>query len=109
MQVVVSAICTSGSSLREAIGGAERGLAVHNLSLDKRQTPGRQPGWLKLRSSRGERGAINVEWDKQAQILTARVITRRSARPSPIVGDFINYLLDRHRGRIRVITTAYVR
>ena len=109
MQVVISAICTSGRSLREAIGGAERALEAHNLAVDKRQTPGRQPGWLKLRSAERERGAINVEWDKEAQILTARVITRGSARPSPIVGDFINYLLARHGRRIRVVTTAFVR
>jgi hypothetical protein len=109
MQVVISAICTSGRSLREAIGGAERALEAHNLAVDKRQTPGRQPGWLKLRSAERERGAINVEWDKEAQILTARVITRGSARPSPIVGDFINYLLASHGRRIRVVTTAFVR
>jgi hypothetical protein len=109
MQVVISAICTSGRSLREAIGTDER-LEKHLLALDKRQTPGRQPGWLKLRSAETERrGAINVEWDKQAQILTARVVTRGSSRPSPIVGDFVNYLFTRHGKRIRSITTAFVR
>lgn len=104
MQIIISAICTGGGSLREAIGADER-LERFGLRLDKRQTPGRQPGWLKLHSAREARGAINVVWDAQAHILTARVITRRS-RPSPIVGDFITYLLARHRGRIRAITTA---
>jgi hypothetical protein len=105
MQIIISAICTRGGSLREAIGNDPR-LERFGLRLDKMQTPGRHPGWLKLHSAREERGAINVVWDGQAHILTARVITRRTSRPSPIVGDFITYLLARHRTRIRAITTA---
>lgn len=105
MQIIISAICTHGRSLREAIGKDER-LARFGLQLDKMQTPGRHPGWLKLHSARDERGAINVVWDAQAHILTARVVTRRTSKPSPIVGDFITYLLARHRTRIRAITTA---
>lgn len=105
MQIIISAICTHGGSLREAIGIDPR-LERFGLRLDKMQTPGRHPGWLKLHSAREERGAINVVWDAQAHILTARVVTRRTSRPSPIVGDFITYLLARHRRRIRVITTA---
>ncbi len=105
MQIIISAICTGGGSLREAIGTDQR-LDRFGLRLDKMQTPGRQPGWLKLHSARDERGAINVVWDARAHVLTARVVTRRTSRPSPIVGDFITYLLARHRRRIRAITTA---
>ena len=105
MQIIISAICTHGGSLREAIG-VDRRLEKFGLRLDRMQIPGRHPGWLKLHSAKEERGAINVVWDSQAHILTARVITRRTSRPSPIVGDFITYLLARHRTRIRVITTA---
>lgn len=108
MQVVISAICTAGRSLRQAIGDDET-LEKHLLVLDKKQTPGREPGWLKLRSSEQQRGAINIVWDGQAHILTARVVTKGSSRPSPIVGDFINYLLARHGRRIKAITTAVVR
>ncbi|MEO7361910.1 MAG: hypothetical protein ABI120_16380 [Gemmatimonadaceae bacterium] len=39
---------------------------------------------------------------------TARVVTRGSTQPSPIVGDFVYYLLTRHDQRITVITTAIV-
>jgi hypothetical protein len=105
MQIIISAICTHGGSLREAIGNDQR-LEKFGLRLDKMQTPGRHPGWLKLHSAQEERGAINVVWDAQAHILTARVVTRRTNRPSPIVGDFITYLLARRRTRIRAITTA---
>ena len=96
MQIIVSAICSHGGSLREAIGIDPR-LEKFGLRLDKMQTPGRHPGWLKLHSARDERGAINIVWDAQTHILTARVVTRRTSRPSPIVGDFITYLLARYR------------
>jgi hypothetical protein len=105
MQIIISAICTGGGSLRESIG-VDPKLDRFGLQLDKMQTPGRQPGWLKLHSGRDLRGAINIVWDAQAHILTARVVTRRTSRISPIVGDFITYLLSRHRRRIRAITTA---
>jgi hypothetical protein len=105
MQIIISAICTGGGSLREAIGTDPR-LERFGLRLDKMQTPGRHPGWLKLHSATEERGAINIVWDAQAHILTARVVTRRTSRPSPIVGAFITYLLARYRTRIKAITTA---
>ena len=105
MQIIVSAICSHGGSLREAIGVDPR-LEKFGLRLDKMQTPGRHPGWLKLHSARDERGAINIVWDAQTHILTARVVTRRTSRASPLVGDFVTYLLARYRSRIRVITTA---
>ena len=53
------------------------------------------------------RGALNVEWDSQSAILNARVVTRGSRKPSPIVGDFVNYLLAKHGTRVQTITTAY--
>jgi hypothetical protein len=105
MQIIVSAICTNGPSLREAIGEDAR-LGDYLLELDLRQRAGRKPGWMKLHSAEAMRGAINVVWDGQAHILTARVVTKRSNQPSPIVGDFIVYLLARHRRRIKAITTA---
>ena len=84
MQIIISAICTNGS-LREAIGNDAP--SKFRLRLDKMQTPGRHPGWLlKLHSAEEQRGAINVVWDAQAHILTARR-DQADEPPSPIVGD----------------------
>jgi hypothetical protein len=69
--------------------------------------PGRAAGWLKVHAVDATRGALNIEWDAQSSILSARVITRGSRKPSPIVGDFINYLLYRHATRVQSITTAH--
>ena len=62
MQVVIFAICTAGESLRKAIDG-DPTLGEYFLELQKKQLPGRKPGWLKLRSADKQRGAINVVWD----------------------------------------------
>lgn len=105
MQIVVMALCRKGTSLREAIGSDPK-LADYSLSIGKKKQMGRSPGWMKVHSTDKRRGAINLEWDAQAHVLMARVITRGANRPSAIVGDFINYLLARHGNRIVAITTA---
>lgn len=99
------ALCRKGTSLREAIG-SDRKLGEYSLSIEKMKQKGRSPGWMKVHSTDQRRGAINLEWDAQAHVLMARVITRGASRPSAIVGDFINYLLARHSRRIVAITTA---
>jgi len=106
MQILVQVLCSKGQSLREAIANDPR-LAAYNLQVIREKQPGRAPGWMKLHSADSARGALNVEWDVQSAVLRARVITRGSRRPSPIVGDFINYLLARHGSRVQSITTAY--
>ena len=105
MQVLVHVLCTRGRSLRERIGNDSE-LAAHALLVTRQQQSSRNPGWMKIHSNDSARGALNVEWDARAATLTARVVTRGTRRPSPIVGDFINYLLARHRDRVQSITTA---
>ena len=106
MQILVQVLCSKGASLREAIANDTR-IDRYGLRVTSEKQPGRAPGWMKLHSADSARGALNVEWDSQSAILNARVITRGSRRPSPIVGDFVNYLLARHGSRVQSITTAY--
>lgn len=107
MQILVQALCTKGRSLREAIANDPK-LEAHGLQVTRQMQPGRAPGWLKVHATAdATRGALNIEWDAQSAVLSARVITRGSRRPSPIVGDFINYLLTRHASRVQSITTAH--
>ena len=64
---------------------------------------GRQRGWTKLHSSReGAYGAINIQWDTAARVLICRVVTR-GEYPALITGDFVAYLVSRHRRRIQTI------
>ena len=106
MQILIHVLCTKGESVREAIADDHR-LSKFGLEVTREKQAGRQPGWMKIRGTDSTRGVLNVEWDSQSAVLTARVVTRGSRRPSPIVGDFVNYLLDRHRSRVQTITTAY--
>jgi hypothetical protein len=105
MQTILQVICTPGESLRDAIG-SDTAIAKHGLQVTKHQTPGRSPGWTKLHSCAEPRraGAINVEWNTSAAILTCRVVTRGVRKPSLIVGDLVNYLVTRFPGRIRALT-----
>jgi hypothetical protein len=101
VQTLVQVYCSKGPSLRERIARDAK-LEKHLLQITKEQQPGRKPGWLKLRSTESDRhGAINVEWDADTGILTCRVITRSGGKPNLIVGDFVEYLLARHRTRVR--------
>jgi hypothetical protein len=105
MQILIHALCTKGESLREAIANDQR-LGQHQLEMVREKQPGRAPGWMKVRSAGETPGVLNIEWHPQSSVLSARVITRRSGKPSQIVGDFVNYLLRRHGGRVRTIITA---
>ena len=105
MQILIHALCTKGESLREAIAN-DRTLARHQLGMVREKQPGRAPGWMKVRSAGDTPGVLNIEWHPQSSVLSARVITRGSGKPSGIVGDFVNYLLRRHGRRVRTIVTA---
>jgi hypothetical protein len=104
MQVVISAICKKGVSLREAIAKDDRWLGKNSLEVVREKQPGRSPGWLKLRSMTSQHGAINIAWDGQSNVLTARVVTRGSQRPSVVVGEFVHYVLSRFRRRVLTLT-----
>ncbi len=105
MQTIVQVICTPGISLRDAIGTDPR-IGEFQLQVTKQQTAGRSPGWSKLHSSAEppRPGAVNIEWNARASILTCRVVTRSARHPSPIVGDLINYLAIRFTARVRTIS-----
>ena len=104
MQTVVQVVCTRGRSLREAIAN-DRRLIRHKLSVVQEKKPGRSPGWTKVRTTEGDRsGSMNVQWDSATSILTCRVVNRGAGRPNLIIGDFVDYLLRRHRRRIKLVT-----
>jgi hypothetical protein len=90
--------------VRDAIE-RDRRLTAYDFYVVVKQKKGRAPGWTKLRShAEGRRGAINIVWDPATRILTCRVVNRGSGKPSLIIGDFVDYLLQRHRRRIKLIT-----
>jgi hypothetical protein len=103
MQSVIQVTCYRGASLREALAN-DRRLEKYNLAVSRQKTPGRSPGWAKLHSTDPDvPGAINLEWDTATKTLMARIVTKGKSTPDRITGDFIAYLIRRHRKRIRSI------
>jgi hypothetical protein len=104
MQTVIHVFCTPGPSLREEIK-RDRELYLHMLQVTKRQKQGRAPGWMKLHSTAVDRrGALNIQWDPAGATLRCRVVNRGAGKPNLIVGDFLDYMLDRFHDRVRVVT-----
>ncbi|MHC4722110.1 MAG: hypothetical protein ACYS6I_05300 [Planctomycetota bacterium] len=103
MQSVIQVTCYRGGSLREALANDHR-LEKYNLAVARQKTPGRSPGWAKLHSTDPDvHGAINLEWDPATKTLMARIVTKGKSTADRITGDFIAYLMRRHRKKIRSI------
>lgn len=103
MQTLVQVICSPGSSLRDAIAN-DRQLAAHWFEVLRERKAGRSPGWTKLRSrAPGRRGTLNIQWSGATRILSCRVVNKGPGKPNLVIGDFVNYVLRRHRRRVKVI------
>jgi hypothetical protein len=104
MQVLVQVVCRRGRSLRDAIARNAK-LQDYNLEVTEQKRQGRSPGWTKVRSTVSDRrGAINLEWDADTNILICRVVTRGRGKPNLIIGDFMGFLLCEFIARIKVIS-----
>jgi hypothetical protein len=103
MQTVIEVACSKGGSLREYIAN-DRSLNKYGLTVLTEKKPGRNPGWMKIKSSHsGRRGTINVEWSGSTQTLVCRIVGRSKGRgkPSQLLGEFLYYVFARFRGRLR--------
>jgi hypothetical protein len=103
MQLLVQVVCTPGKSLRESIAKHPR-ITEHGLTVSQQKNPERSNGWMKIHSTRADRdGAINVQWDSNASILMARIVTRGRGDSSLIAGDLVAFLLRRFKSRVHSI------
>lgn len=103
MQTLIQVVCTSGPSLREKIAKDAK-LGEYFLKVSEEKRNDRSRGWAKVHSTeRDRRGAINLQWLADTNILLARVVTRSGNKPNMIVGDFVDYLIARHKKRIEAI------
>jgi hypothetical protein len=104
VQTLVQVICSPGRSVRDAIANDAR-LVDHHFEVLQERKAGRSPGWTKLRShAEGRRGSINIQWNAATRVLSCRVVNKGAGKPNLIVGDFVDYMLQRHRRRVRLIT-----
>ncbi|MGE0128968.1 MAG: hypothetical protein AB7U82_12890 [Blastocatellales bacterium] len=103
MQILIQVITTSKKSLRwEIANDAE--LEMYNFKISEHKRNHRDNGWAKVHSTLSDRrGAINIHWDANSQILLCRVVNKGKAKPNLIVGDFVHYLFARHRKNIQAV------
>ena len=103
MQTLVLVVCSPGLSVRDAIANDPK-LGRHDFEILLERKAGRAPGWTKLRSrAQGRLGSINIQWSAATKVLSCRVVNRGSGKPNLIIGDFVDYLLQRHRRRVKII------
>ena len=108
MQTVIAVHCgrRDRTSLRDAIVSDPR-LEDFQLLVRRQQKAGRNPGWAKIGALEpGELGVINIEWDGSPRLPGARFIPRARRPPARLLARFIEYLMERHRRRIRSITIS---
>lgn len=104
MQTFIQVVCTKGRSARDAIANDSR-IEDSHLKILKERKPGRKPGWTKVKSTMPDRrGTVNIQWNPSTSILMCRVINKGAGKPNLLVGDFVDYLLGRHKKRVRHIT-----
>lgn len=103
MQYVLVVACTGGPSLRDKIAKDAK-IEDFGLRVTEQKRQGRSKGWTKVHSTKRAYGAINIQWDPLAYMLTCRVVTRKPGKPHKIVGAFMEYLLARHRKQVHAIS-----
>lgn len=103
MQTLVQVVCSKGRSLRDAVVNDSK-LDQFGLRLEQKLRPGRSHGWAKVRGAwRDRQGTLNIEWDADTNIMICRVVNRGAGRPHRVLGDFVEYLFERHRKRIEAV------
>jgi len=103
MQTLLQVVCTKGKSLRDSIVN-DAGLSKDGFQIQKKRKRGRPHGWAKIHSIQVERrGALNLRWASDTNIMECRVVNRGAGRPHLILGDSIDYLFRRHCKRIKAV------
>jgi hypothetical protein len=102
MQTIVQVIASKGTSLRQRIIKDKR-LKPFGLEAVEMKRMGRRDGWSKIRGTDDLQGAINVQWNGAAKILTCRVVNKLGGKPHSIIGALVDYLLACQKGRVQSV------
>ena len=105
MQIQLQAFAKKGKGSRSS--GSLRTLVTHDLDDGKHKSlyvsgfkdVERSPGWAKIKA-KDVPGVINLEWDGNQRMLTARAIAKMGNRPHKLMAIFVAYLLERHGRRL---------
>ena len=99
MQVQMQAFGRKQGSLRKLIAADLMARPHPVLYLQEFQSPERKPGWSKI-LGKNLPGTLNLKWEANSRMLTARTIAKRGNTPHELLGVFIAYLIERHGRKV---------
>ena len=110
MKVRFWVVSAKGQSLRESLNndldkdkGRPEGRMKYPVRLQKEHKIDRSPGWSWVHSRQGGKGAIKYRWNPHLMILECWAVTKMGNRPSQLIGEFVESVLNSQRGRIKSI------
>jgi len=107
MEQLIQVHAKRNKSLREKILADIYGLEKAGFIVRKEKTMGRNPGWAEIiPNDKLVNGTIKISWEPTTEILTCRVSNTGTGKPYPILGDFINYLVERHKTKIKFLVVV---
>lgn len=102
MQTLIQVFCKGNlTSLRKKIANDTK-LEEYNLFVLEHKAHKRSDGWLKMKA-KATNGVLNIEWDPNTKMLSSRIVNKGKGKPDLIAGDFVSYLLGRHKSIIKAI------
>ena len=102
MQIQMQAFSKRKLSLRRRIT-VDLGKHSHPvLFVEEFKAADRPQGWAKIKGE-GMPGVLNLEWDPDQRMLTARAIAKKGNLPHALLGVFVAYLLEKHGRRLSAI------
>lgn len=73
------------------------------VSLEQQKKSDRKGGWSWIHSRNGGKGSLKYRWNGQLKILECWAVTKSGNRPSQLIGEFVETLLNSQKKRIRSI------
>ena len=73
------------------------------VQLAKQHKADRSPGWSWVHSGNGGKGSIRYQWTRDLNILECWAVTKGGNRPSQLMGEFIEAVLNSQRAKIKSI------
>jgi hypothetical protein len=73
------------------------------MTLARQRKVTRSPGWSLVHSLNDGKGSIRYQWNRELNILECWAVTKGGNRPSQVIGEFIEAVLDSQRAKIKSI------
>lgn len=77
--------------------------AHYPILLKKQRKATRRRGWSWVPSRHGAKGAVRYRWNPQLKILECWAVTSHGNRPSQLMGEFVETLLDSRKAGVKSI------